>query len=272
MTARVFVGSRQVASLPADSRGLAYGDGLFETMRVHCGDVHWWDAHWSRLTLGQRGCAFRCRLNRWFAITPRKLFGNRGGVLKLIHTRGAAGRARACFDTDAVWVLSRHSLPAASRTSGLTLRWCEIRLALQPALAGLKHCNRLEQVIARSEWQEGGIDDGLMRDSEGFVVCATSANLFVLRAGRWLTPPVDRCGVAGICRAWCMQETDARETRLTTEDVESSDAVFLCNAVRGILPVARLHSRAWPSHPDIVALQARLARSHPAFASDQEVS
>ncbi|MDQ3056171.1 MAG: aminodeoxychorismate lyase [Pseudomonadota bacterium] len=273
MTARIFIGDRQVDAIPEDSRGLAYGDGVFETMRMHRGVVHWWDAHWRRLAQG----AARFRIPLPDASMARdhaaQLCGNANGVLKLMLTRGAGARGYAPGPGAApLWLLSQHSLPARPRTDGLILRWCDTRLAIQPALAGLKHCNRLEQVIARGEWQDNGIDDGLMCDSEGFVVSATSANLFVLRDGRWLTPAVDRSGVAGICRAWCLQETTAHETRLTATDVESSDAVFLCNAVRGILPVARLHARAWSSHPDIADLQARLARAHPAFASDREVS
>lgn len=273
MTARVFVGSRPVASLPADSRGVAYGDGVFETMRVHGGDVHWWQAHWSRLSDG----ATRLRIPLPNESTVRdhvaQLFGDAGGTLKLILTRGASGRGYApAPDAEPVWLLSRHPPPAASRMGGLALRWCRTRFAIQPALAGLKHCNRLEQVIARGEWDDDGIDDGLMLDSEGFAVSATSANLFVLRDGGWRTPAIDRCGVAGICRAWCVQEMAALETRLTATDVETADAVFLCNAARGILPVARLHARAWSSHPDIADLQVQLARAHPAFASDPGVS
>ncbi len=273
MTTRMFVGDRQVDAIPPDNRGLAYGDGLFETMRVHRDTVHWWDAHWKRLAQG----AARLRIPLPDAAFARdhaaQLSGNSDGVLKLILTRGAGARGYAPAPvTEPAWLLSQHPLPARARANGLILRWCETRLAIQPALAGLKHCNRLEQVIARGEWQDDGLDEGLMCDSEGFVVSAISANLFVLRDGRWQTPSVDRCGVAGLSREWCMQETAALETRLTATDVESADAVFLCNAVRGILPVSRLHARAWSSHPHIADLQARLARAHPAFANDREVS
>ena len=145
------------------------------------------------------------------------------------------------------------------------LRWCDTALALQPALAGLKHCNRLEQVLARGEWTDAAIDEGLMRSTEGDVVCATAANLFLLRDGRWSTPRLDRCGVAGVCRAWVLSESAATETRVAPADVESADAVLLCNAVRGILPVARLGARAWAPHPAVADLRRRLARAHPGF-------
>src|SRR5690606_5854536 len=139
---------------------------------------------------------------------------------------------------------------------------------VQPALAGIKHCNRLEQVLARAECDRAGADEGLLRDADGYVVSATAANLFVLSGDRWLTPPVDRCGVAGTCRAALLAPLSARETSLAKEDVERADAVFLCNAVRGILPVARLGARRWPVHPGVAAAQASLARLHPGFRLD----
>lgn len=273
MTALVFIGRTQVDSLPAENRGLAYGDGLFETMRVHRGDIRWWNAHWSRLRRGAARLRIRLPDESLVRDQTSQLFCNEDGVLKLIITRGTDGRGYApVSDTEPTWLLSRHSLPAEPRADGLIVRWCDTRLAIQPALAGLKHCNRLEQVIARGEWQDESIDESLMRDSEGFVVSAVSANLFVLRDGAWVTPLIDRCGVAGVCRAWCMQELAAHEARLTVEDVESADAVFLCNAVRGILSVARLDGREWSLHSQVAALQARLAQEHPAFASDREGS
>lgn len=292
---RVFVGTKAVDAVPPDDRGLAYGDGLFETMRAHRGDVPWWPAHWARLVAG----AARLRLplpdeSRVRAEAVALLDGTEG-VLKLLVTRGSGGRGYAP-PTAAVptWLLSRHPPPSTPR-EGLVLRWCDTRLAIQPLLAGLKHCNRLEQVMARAEWlpAQGGwatpsrqasdrvappdgplpaetpvADDGLMRSTEGDVICATSANVFILHRGRWLTPAVDRCGIAGVCRRWVMATIDATEARLEVADVEAADAVFLCNAVRGILPVARLGERTWAPHPMVAALQQRLAAEHPAFAPE----
>ncbi|UNK50403.1 aminodeoxychorismate lyase [Lysobacter sp. S4-A87] len=265
---RYFAGDQPVQALPDHDRGLAYGDGLFETVRAHRGQMHWWAAHWQRL---QRGAAMlRMTLpeeSRVLAEATQLLAGD-DAVLKLIVTRGSGGRGYSPASAGVPhWTLSRHPLPA-SPDAGLDLRWCETRLALQPALAGIKHCNRLEQVLARSEWDDPAIHEGLMCSHEGDVVCATAANVFILLDGAWVTPAIDRCGIAGVCRAWALQALPAREARLAVTDVEAADAVFLCNGVRGILPVARLGARTWQPHPQVVALQHRLAAEHPAFATE----
>ncbi|MCA1715101.1 MAG: aminotransferase class IV, partial [Gammaproteobacteria bacterium] len=114
--------------------------------------------------------------------------------------------------------------------------------------------------------------EGLLCDTEDSVVSATTANLFVLRDGRWLTPILDRCGVAGVCRAWLLRELDVQQVRLSVEEVETADAVVLTNAVRGILTVARLGARAWSPHPAVEAVRQRLALAHPGFANDVETS
>lgn len=277
MSARIFVGDKRVGAMPADDRGIAYGDGLFETMRIHAGQVPWWDAHWARLQRGGQHLRMVLPDEGQVRGEAAALFADRaGGVLKLIVTRGSGGRGYAPTNTQPNWTLSRHPLPAPSPRDGLTLRWCTMRLAIQPALAGIKHCNRLEQVLARAEWNDPAAsgrdaDEGLMRSSEGDVVCATAANLFVLRESRWLTPKIDRCGVEGICRGQLLQLLDAREVRLSVADIETADAVFLCNAVRGILGVSRLGSRSWPPHPVVVEARRLLARIHPGFSIDVEI-
>ena len=272
MNARIFSGARRVDGIAADDRGLAYGDGLFETLRAHRGGLPWWDAHWARLARG----AGRLGMTLPDPDLVRReagdlLAGTDAGVVKLIVTRGGGGRGYSpARISEPTWALSLHPLPAAA-ANGLALRWCDTRLSIQPTLAGIKHCNRLEQVLARAEWNDPGAagrdaDEGLMLDGEGCVVSATAANLFLWAEGRWTTPRIDRCGVAGICRAWLLSELRAEEVRLTRPEVESAEAVFLCNAVRGILPVARLGDRAWAPHPQVSALRARLAAAAPMFA------
>lgn len=263
----VFRGATRIDAWPPDSRGVAYGDGLFETMRAQAGKVPWWDGHWARLERGAQRLAIPLPPRDGVEAAVQRLLDGGSGVIKLLVTRGSGGRGYASSnDAEPVWSLSRHPLPDAPPADGIVLRWCALRLGIQPALAGIKHCNRLEQVLARAEWSGPDVHEGLLRDVDGRVVCATAANVFVLVAGRWHTPRVDRCGVAGVCRAWAIERLDAVETHLSKVDVERADAVFVCNAVRGILPVARLGDRAWPPHPQVRALRERLAAEHSAFA------
>ena len=252
-------------------RGQAYGDGLFETMRVHRGLVPWWDAHWARLALGAQRLRIGLPLQEQVRARAGDLLADGGdGVLKLLVVRGGGARGYAPqADAETQWKLERHPLPPAA-PGPLRLHWCETRLAVQPLLAGIKHCNRLEQVLARAECIDAGADEGLVRDTDGNVVSATSANLFAWRDGAWMTPPLQRCGVAGTCRAALMAPLEAREQRLDVAAVESAEAVFLCNAVRGILPVASIGTRRWPSHPSIAAARRALATLHPGFDPELE--
>jgi 4-amino-4-deoxychorismate lyase len=264
----LFRGNQRIDALDPADRGLAYGDGLFETARVHDGLVVWWPAHLARLSEGAARLRIPMPDVAWLA-SQLAGFTARAparAVLKLVLTRGVGGRGYAApGEVEPTLALSLHAAPARA-DAPLTLRWCDTHLAIQPALAGLKHLNRLEQVLARAEWADPEIHEGLMLDTEGRLGCATAANVFALRDGRWLTPPVHRRGVAGVARAWVLaHEPAAAEAELTRAQVESADALFLCNAVRGILPVGRLGDRSWAPHPALAALQRRLGRSEPAF-------
>lgn len=273
MTALIFRGHEALAAIPVGNRGIAYGDGVFETMRVDRGRVHWWDAHWTRLAAGAERLGMQAPGIGIARDACRSLFPDEGdGVLKLLLTRGGEARGYAPTpDAPPVWVVSRHSLPARTQR-GLELHWAKTTLAIQPALAGVKHCNRLEQVMARGECARQGTDEALMCDGDGHVISATSANVFVHHDGRWRTPRVDRSGVAGLCRAHLLSGLDASEETLTPGDVEGADAVFLCNAVRGILPVARLGTQTWDDLSASISAARRLAQLHPGLVLDLEHS
>nr|MBP8080876.1 aminodeoxychorismate lyase [Arenimonas sp.] len=217
MSAKVLRDGRVRLWLEPDDRGLAYGDGVFETLLVHDGQPVWWSEHWSRLMHGAQvlGLPVPDQL-----LARREceslLAGSSQAVLKIILTRGSGGRGyRAPENPLPTVIVSVHPAPPAVQDP-VALRWCKTAIAIQPALAGIKHLNRLEQVLGRAEWNDPDIFDGIMCDTEDRVVCATSANLFALIGGRWLTPGVTRCGVAGIARAWVLANAaDAVETDLS---------------------------------------------------------
>lgn len=266
MTYAAFMGRDRLDAVSIGNRGLNYGDGVFETMRVHRGALPLWSRHLARLGEGA---------NRFGIATPdvdfieariADMVSNLDvGVLKLLLTRSEGDRGYAPpVDVAPVWMLSLLPLPAVQ--AALRVHRCETRLATQPALAGIKHCNRLEQVLGRAEVARAGCDEGLMRDMAGNPVCATSANLLVLREGRWRTPPVEACGVAGVLRGWLLEAGMVDVAVLTMDDVESAEAVALCNAVRGILTVRALDAREWSPHSAVAELQKRLAMAYPMFS------
>lgn len=266
----IFSGVTRSTELSISNRGLAYGDGLFETMRVHGGELPLWPRHLARLREGAQRLGIGLPEPAFIeARIADMIAGVDAGVVKLLLTRGNGGRGYAPpADAQPVWTLALHPLPPPASV-GLRLHACELRLAIQPALAGIKHCNRLEQVLARAEVERAGCDEGVMRDSEGRAVCATSANLLAYCGGRWLTPPVERCGVAGVLRGWLLAQRLVEEAELRMDELESADALALCNAVRGILPVSLLGARNWALHPALTELQARLAMAYPMFINPE---
>lgn len=268
MNLRILRGGRGVDRVAADDRGLAYGDGLFETLLVHQGRAVWWDAHWRRLRWGAERLRIALPDEHVVAAEASDLIeGMTHGVLKCVLTRGSGGRGYAPpAKAEPMLVLSLHAPPAATPSQGLEVRWCDTRLALQPALAGIKHLNRLEQVMARMEWNDPAIHEGLMLDTDERVICATAGNVFARIGGRWLTPPVDRCGVAGVMREWLLAHVDgAGEAVLDRRAIETSDAVLICNSVRGLQPVRRIGQREWPDHGAVGELARLVLAREPAF-------
>ncbi|MGH8049579.1 MAG: aminodeoxychorismate lyase [Arenimonas sp.] len=255
-----------------NDRGLAYGDGVFETLLVHDGEPVWWSEHWQRLLRGALALQIPSPDEAVVRDACRKILGNATRcVLKIMLTRGAGGRGYAIPENqDPRIIVSLHPSPMIIQKA-VNLRWCNTQLSKQSQLAGIKHLNRLEQVLARSEWQDETIFDGLMCDVEANVVCATSANIFVKVKGQWLTPKIDQAGIAGIARAWVFRQwPHVQEAHLSRFQLEQAEAVFICNAVRGILAVNRLHDRVFPNSRDILDLQNQLALEQPAFAMGEK--
>ena len=227
---------------PLGDRGAAYGDGLFETVLLRDGRPLLWDEHLARLV---RGChALGIPMPAEHALAAPLAEAAPGlAVLKLMLTRGGGGRGYrppASPTPHLRWQLAAFA-PAETRWwQGIRVRYCRLRLGIQPALAGLKHLNRLENVLARSEWDDEAVAEGLLCDSDGRLVEATATNLFWQRDGRLETPRLDRCGVAGTLRAALMERLPVTEVDVGPEALDQAEAVWLGNSVQGVWPVVRL--------------------------------
>ncbi len=236
----------------AGDRGLNYGDGLFETMRLHAGRICLLSRHLARLRAGCRRIALPYPGDAAIEADLARLVATAGpdgmGVVRLVVTRGDGGRGYAPpADATVRRIVALHPLPVPG-PDALEVGICDIRLGHSPALGGLKHLGRLEQVLAAAEAAAAGWDEGLMLDSRDQVVEGTRHNLFFVRDGRIGTPPLDGCGVAGVMRQLVLETLDqlglpGQEALLRYDELHEIDEMFLCNAVAGVRPVSRLAGR-----------------------------
>lgn len=251
--------------VPFDDRGLAYGDGVFETILLCQGRPMLWALHVKRLLEGCRRLAIDPPDESALAATWQAPPGGEWEVLKIIVTRGSGGRGYAVPEVAAPRLMSRrvpfHPDPSAWR-QGVSVRICSLRLARQPCLAGIKHLNRLENVLARQEWQTPAYREGLLADSHDMVVEATSMNLFWQQEGRLMTPALDQCGVAGTLRAGLIEARHVVPAQLALDELAAVDRLWLANSVQGVWPISALWSsegaclRRWepPQHDPLQAV------------------
>jgi len=248
-------------------RGLAYGDGLFETIAIRRQQPRFLALHLDRL---REGCA-RLRLGPTGGPPLERVLldaasGITDGVLKLIVTRGPGPRGyappRSPVPTIAVGIEARAPAP----WKPIRVRWCETIAGRSPASAGLETLGRLEQVLARAEWSDGSADEGLMSGEDGFLVGGTAGNLFLVARGQVITPAITVSGIRGVMRRVVLREALASglpvvEGRVSRADLANAEEVFITNALTGIRPVTGLGSQAWAVGPVTRELGAALARA-----------
>jgi 4-amino-4-deoxychorismate lyase len=231
----------------AADRGLRYGDGLFETIYVIGGQPRFWQGHMDRLSAGCEQLGI--------PVTPQAVLlrelktvcaGRPDCTVRIVITRGAAGPDYApVIPSQPNRIVSAHALPQSTENNalfGIRARLCNLRLGIQPALAGLRHLNRLEQVTARSEWDDPLIHEGILLDSEDHVISGISSNIFLVYSERLLTPRLDRCGIRGVMRAAILNAFRPRceQRRLMLDMLPEAHEIFICDSVQGVLPVTRI--------------------------------
>jgi len=236
--------------LPLQDRGLLYGDGCFSTLAVYQGHPLAWRAHWERLI----HCADR------LAIPPpsyeallaevRQLAADQPrAVLKIILTRGSGGRGyQIPPQISPSRLVLRHpwpDYPAAYVEQGIALTVCQSRLARNPSLTGIKHLNRLEQILGRREWGPP-YAEGLMLDTQDNVISGTFTNVFFARQGKLFTPALHQCGIAGVMRAILVKTAillgiPVESDEFSLDDLCTADEILVCNSLIGLWPVRLLH-------------------------------
>lgn len=249
-----------INGVPGDSvsvhdRGFQYGDGLFETIAVANGAPLLWDRHMQRLLRSANRLNINAPSENQLRQEAEQVCrGAIRGVLKIILTRGISGRGYApvagSTPTRAVSLSPWPDYPPHHRTRGVNVQFCHTPLGRNGTLAGFKHLNRLEQVLARGEL---GNDcaEGLMLDELGEVIEGTMTNVFMVSRGNLLTPDLSHSGVEGVMRGLVLERAAAlmipcRVTALAREDVYSAEEVFLTNSLIGLWPVRRIETHEYP--------------------------
>jgi 4-amino-4-deoxychorismate lyase len=263
---QVFVDGESCSESWTQDRGLQFGDGLFETMQVRGGNVRFESLHRARLTLGCSRLAITAdHAGIWKQVAEQARVQGQA-LFKLQLTRGGAtARGYAPTGSERTRVIlsvfpppSRAEIPAEIHVVPL-----DNVLGENPQLAGLKHCNRLEQVLARASLQGKEAFEGMMSSSSGRLISGTMSNVFLELDGGLVTPEVDRCGIAGVLRAVVLREARVAGIAVQVADISWSaldrcTSMALSNARIGLLPVNRVAGRPLAINAQLRALSARI--------------
>jgi 4-amino-4-deoxychorismate lyase len=243
------VNGRQQNQIDIESRGLAYGDGLFTTAKIIDGKIQYLSSHVQRLISGCEKLALlvpnKIELTEQLRLVakPYDL-----AVLKVIITASSGGRGYArSTDPKNEVIIMVHDYPMhydQLAIEGIILGDSHQQMGVNPMLSGLKHLNRLEQVLLRQELTNSKEDDLVVTNVHNEVIEATSANLFFWLNGQLCTPDVTNSGVNGIMRQTILQEyPETLIKKVTVADLVSSPAMFICNCVMGVMPVKNYNGK-----------------------------
>jgi len=246
-------------TINAEDRGLSYGDGVFRTLRMQAGRPVCWERQFAKLQHDCNSLRISCPSALVLSSELQQLGKTLAvGVAKITITRGVSSRGYApAAQSETSRILSISPLtayPFEYAKQGVRVHVCKVRLGHQLLLAGIKHLNRLENVLAASEWQDQDMPEGLLSDISGNVISGTRSNLFMLRGNILYTPNLSRCGVAGMQRDrvidWAKQHgVTCKVADFRMEELVLADEIFLVNSVFGLWPVRELADYRRTQHP-----------------------
>ncbi|MEM7083511.1 MAG: aminodeoxychorismate lyase [Pseudomonadota bacterium] len=243
MNGRTLINGSASSAITVSDRGLAYGDGLFETMLFNGSHIPLWSFHYARLVSGCERLGLSAPKLNTLESEIEHLLGadTTPCVVKLILTRGSGGRGYAPpVSGDTTRILQQLPCPSAAPIEHCTI--LSTTLSNSARLAGMKHLNRLEQVLAARELQGTDADEGLVCNEFGFVIEAVSANLLVVLGDRIVTPRLDTAGVRGVMRDWLIDNSPVAidEEYLYADVLAEARELMVCNSIRGVRRINRL--------------------------------
>ena len=257
----VLINGKKQTRLSVFNRLTQFGDGLFETCVVKNTNLLFWSAHFARL---EKGCA-QLKINpiseqQWLKDIAKALELAKldNAVVKIFLSRGESVRGYGfASNIQPIRFVIVSEMPTQMPLK-YALSVCCSGYADNQLLSNIKHCNRLEQILARSELSA---DECIMLDNNGNVISVTQGNIFAVKSGVLLTPNLDKCGIAGTRREAILKiATDlglqVKVGKLTLQALFDCDEVFISNSVIGIKSVSTINKRQFTQH----AITQKLAR------------
>ncbi len=246
----ILINGACASTIPVMDRAVMYGDGVFRTMRMRLGQVKCWPQQYQKLRADCEALDIVCPTQPALEQDLQQLARDEPDcVVKIMVSRGEGGRGYAVplavSPTRMLLTAPEPQYPLEFWQAGVKLHLCELRLSHQPRLAGIKHLNRLENVLARREWDDASIAEGLLLDAAGWVVEGTMSNLFMRVGQKLVTPDLSDCGVAGLQRDRVIKHAPtlgltAEISRFTLAMLLQAEEIFVCNSVIGVWPVRQV--------------------------------
>ena len=238
--------------ISVEDRAVQYGDGVFETIAVKENLLEFWKEHYLRLNKGCKVLKIKCpselflkkEINKFVKKIKKKKF-----ILKIIISRGIGGRGyNLPKKAKPTRILGAYNWPNYSKANlkkGIKMDVCKIKIATQPYLSQIKHLNRLEQIIARSEWQGKNISESIMLDFNKNVIEGTMSNIFGVKKNIFYTPEIEFSGIQGVMRNQILKllkknKEKYKIKKIKLKELLNFDEVFVCNSIFGIWPVKQI--------------------------------
>lgn len=246
----MIVNGRQQQHIEIADRAFQYGDGCFTTMAFRNGHLEFFDAHIERLKLACN--TLYLNFDKWSELTScifNSLKSTSDCVVKVMITRGEGGRGYSPEGAVSPnYIITLHTIPAHYtlwHTKGIKLTISPITLASQPLLAGIKHLNRLEQVLVKQALIQTGYDDAIVCDIQQQIIETSVANLFWYKDNVWYTADLSTSGVEGVMRNHVLEVMQQKgiECQVVKQDVSvlfSAQELFVCNSLMMVVPVLSL--------------------------------
>ena len=255
MNSVVLINGEEQDKISIFSRNMQYGDGLFETCVAMDNQILFWPRHFSRLEIGREKLSINkidegvwlSDIKKAFALSLKK-----NCIVKLILSRGNTLRGYGYKDDiEPVRIVIISEMHPSLINKEFSLEYSISGYHSNPKLAGIKHCNRLEQILARSNLSS---NEAIMLDEKENVISVTQGNIYFIFGNKLLTPKLDRCGVVGSRRALILElarslKMDALESNISINQVQQVDEVFISNSVIGIQPVHLIETHKLGKNP-----------------------